>query len=67
MSNMKITISENEKRKVAWRKATSSSYFEGIAPTDTMNLIANRVINGEFDIKQAVNQMMQHLDNIKQD
>jgi hypothetical protein len=64
---MKITISEKEKRKVAWLKATSSSYFEGITPTDAMNLIANRFISGEFDINGAVNQMMQHLDNIKQD
>lgn len=64
-SVMKKYISEKEKakRRTAWAKAVSSSYFEGVSPTVTMNLIANRFINGEIDIKDAVNQMMQHLNS----
>lgn len=65
VSDMKRIISEKEKakRRTAWAKAVSSSYFEGVSPTVTMNLIANRFINGEIDIKDAVNQMMQHLNS----
>lgn len=63
---MKIMISdiEKEKRKLAWSKATSSSYFEGIRPTSTMNSIANKFIEGEYDIRLAVKLMMLHLDNL---
>lgn len=61
---MKVTISnvEKEKRKLAWLKATSNSYFEGIQPTPTMSSIAKKFINGEYDINLAVKAMMQHLD-----
>lgn len=64
MINMKIMISdiEKEKRKLAWQKAVSSSYFEGIYPTLTMNSIANKFIDGEYDISLAVKLMIQHLD-----
>ena len=66
---MKIMISdiEKERRKLAWLKATSSSFFEGIRPTSMMNSIANKFIKGEYDISLAVTLMIQDLENSDKD